>query len=162
MRFLLCVCTLSTLINLSSAMAGPNTNAVGPFDACATVVGVQSGGYIYKNSAPVRSGGLNTPIVGYRKEPTLIMLRNTSNRKTTRIFAANGVQIGSCPWASAEGTFGGRFRCTMGTASLRRKAVKAAESPTIYIRLKPQRCVEVADAGRCYGSTKGLCNQVIR
>lgn len=142
-------------------MAAPGTRADGPFEACDTVIGVRSGGYIYKNSAPLRSGGLDTPIVGYRKEPTLIMLRNTSNRKTTTIYAANGERIGVCPWATAEDTFGGRFRCTMSTSSLRRKAVKAADSPKIYIRLKSQICVEVPDAGRCYGSTKGLCNQLI-
>lgn len=162
MRLFATLLSVVFLATAATANAVPVVGEAGPFEACDEVVNVRSNGYIYKNSAPLRSGGVGTPLVGYRKEPTLIMLRNTSNRKTTIIYAANGTRIGSCPWASAHDTFGGRFRCVMSTASLRKKAQKVAESTTVYFRLKPGVCVEVPDAGRCYGSVKGLCNQLIK
>lgn len=128
---------------------------------CKKVTTLPNGGYIYKNSAPLRSGGVGTPLIGYRKEPTLI--GNTSlNRSGTIIYAANGSKVGRCPWSSAHGHAGGRYRCTMGTASLRKRAIARGDSATIYFRLTGKSCVKVPDAGKCYGSTKGLCKQTIK
>ena len=123
-----------------------------------------NGTFIYKQSAPLRSGGVGTPLIGYRKEPTLIMNRNVSTRGTTSIYDRQGNRLGSCPWATAEGHSGGRFRCTMQTANLRRSAVKNTRSAEIYfvVNSRTKFCAKVSDAGRCFGSVKGLCNQLIK
>jgi hypothetical protein len=157
------VLALAVSFFMASAAFAATKKAAGPFAACNSTKLVTSGGMIYKNSAPIRSGGVGTPLIGYRVEPTLILVgRGIGNKSTTTIYASNGKKIGSCPWASAHDTLGGRYRCTMNTRSLRRSAVAAARSPTIYFKLKAGVCAEVPDAGKCYGSVKGLCNQIMR
>ncbi len=146
----------------SIAEARPVSKASPRFAACTNIISVTSGGLIYKQSAPLRSGGVGTPLIGYRKEPTLILVKNLSNRKTTTIYAKNGKKLGTCPWATAHDTQGGRFRCTMSTSGLRRAAIAKSGSPIILFTIKPNKCVQVPDAGRCNGSVKGLCNQLIR
>jgi hypothetical protein len=129
---------------------------------CPTILGVQDKGlFIYKNSAPIRSGGVGTPLIGFRDEPTLIMNRNVSSRGWTTIYDSKGNSLGRCPWADAHGHSGGRYRCTMNTRTLRRAAVKNTKSPLIYIRLTAKTCVSVPDAGKCYGSVKGKCNSTL-
>lgn len=124
------------------------------------LVGGQSG-TVYKNSAPLRSGGVGTPLIGYRKEPSLLMSRRYTTSGTS-IYDSKGNKIGSCPWASAHGFSGGRFRCTMQTSSLRKSAVRNTNKANVYFKVNSKTCVEVTDAGRCYGSSKGLCNQLIK
>lgn len=154
---------LSTAVALSAHTAEAARRRPASVPGCRTVQSVQSGGiYIYKNSAPLRSGGIGTPIVGFRNEPTLIMNRNVSSRGTATIFDTKGNKIGSCPWASAHGHAGGRYRCTMQTSSLRRAAMSQTRSATVLFKISPSLCVSVPDAGRCYGSVKGRCNQLIR
>jgi len=156
-------CALGLLLIEDSAMAASKNKKKANFAACKTTQDVTKGGlFIYKNSAPLRSGGVGTPLIGYRDEPTLIMNRNVSSKGTTTIFDKKGKKIGSCPWASAHGHSGGRYRCTMNTRALRRTAVKNTGSPTVFFKLKGTTCVEVPDAGRCYGSVKGKCNQTLK
>lgn len=160
---ILSLCSVLTLASGQTAEA--RTRKVSPraaFDQCKNSVLVTSGGFIYKNSAPIRSGGVGTPLVGYRKQPTLILLRKGYSKSTTTIYSSTGEKIGRCPWASAHDAAGGRYRCTMNTARLRKAAITSAESATIFISVKANTCVEVPDAGRCYGSSKGLCNQLIK
>ena len=116
---------------------------------------------IYKNSAPIRSGGVGTPLIGYRKEPTLIMLRNISSRGTKPIYDSQGNRLATCPWASAHDAAGGRFICTVQTSALRRAAIRNTRKATVYFNVTGKQCIKVEDAGRCYGSVKGLCNQLI-
>ena len=125
---------------------------------CKTNFNLPNGNFIYKNSAPLRSGGVGTPLVGYRIEPTLIYNRNFG-RSTTTIYGTNGVKIGSCPWASAHG-HAGRARCTMNTRSLRNSARRNGGSGTGIFKIG-STCVKVPDLGRCYGSVKGLCNRLL-
>ncbi len=130
--------------------------------ACSRIL-TTSNGFIYKNSAPLRSGGVGTPLIGYRKEPSLIMSSyRGSVSRTAHIYDKASKKIGSCPWASAHDTAGGRYRCTMNTAGLRRTAVKNTRSPEAYFKINGSTCVKVDDVGRCYGSSKGLCNQLIK
>ncbi len=152
------------VVLFSAAEPGVSELRDGPFEACARIFGVQDGGLIYKNSAPVRSGSSHSsPIVGFREEPTLLMLRsNLAEKKTTTIYASDGQVLGRCPWATANDASGGRYRCTLKTRTVRRKAVKLTESPTIYIKARAKTCVEVPDAGKCYGSVKGLCNKTLK
>ena len=168
------------LISVSDAFAGPRasdrrreaaaarrpsakaTPAPTNSNICKKILSVQSRDFIYKNSAPLRSGGVGTPLIGYRNEPTLIMYKRFGSGGTT-IYSKNYQKIGSCPWASAHGAAGGRFRCTMNTGGLRRSAVsKSRGSATILFTLPGKTCVSVPDAGRCYGSVKGRCNQLIK
>ena len=146
------ICALSTcLFAVSSASAQLSK-------VCSKVK--STSGFIYKQSAPLRSGGVGTALIGYRKEPTLICnVRECGG--TSTVYDKQGNTIGRCPWASAHGHVGGRYRCTMSTSGLRRTAVKNAKSPSVYFKLKNGQCVEVPDAGRCVGSVKGLCNQLI-
>jgi hypothetical protein len=116
---------------------------------------------IYKQSAPLRSGGIGTPIVGFRQEPTLIMNRNISSRGTKPIYDSKGNRLATCPWASAHGHSGGRFRCTVQTSSLRRAAIRNTKSPSIFFNVTGKSCVRVPDAGRCVGSVKGQCDRLI-
>lgn len=117
--------------------------------------------FIYKNSAPLRSGGVGTALIGYRREPTLICnVRDCGGN--TLIYDKNGKAIARCPWTTAEGHAGGRYRCTFSTAALRRVATNNTGNPAVYFKLRTGQCVEVPDAGRCYGSSKGLCNQTIK
>ncbi len=128
---------------------------------CTSVITLPNGKFVYKNSAPVR-GGSDAHIIGYRVEPTLIMYSSAlSSRGGTKIYDSNGKIIGTCPWASADGAAGGRFRCTMNTRNLRRAAIKNTKSPSVFIAYRGTACVKVPDAGRCYGSVKGLCNQLL-
>ena len=116
---------------------------------------------IYKNSAPVRANSaITAPIVGFRKEPTLIFNRKNFSGSRFRIYDGKGQSLGSCPYASARG-HQGRARCTMQTASLRRKAVRNTGSANVYFKISSSLCVKVPDAGKCYGSSKGLCGQTI-
>lgn len=118
---------------------------------------------IYKNSAPVRANSSHTaPIVGFRREPTLIMSRNISTKGNKPVYDNKGNTIGSCPWASAHGFSGGRFRCTMQTASLRRAAVRNTSDPAVFFKVNSNTCIKIPDAGKCYGSSKGLCNQTLK
>lgn len=126
---------------------------------CKTVLdaGVRSN-FIYKHSAPLRTGGVGTPLRGFRVEPTLIM-NKPFGRGGTSIYCENGTKIGSCPWASAHGHAGGRFRCTMNTRSLIRTAKQKCGSPAGYFQLSGNRCARVANMGVCYGSVKGDCTK---
>lgn len=123
-------------------------------------VGSQSS-TIYKQSAPLRSGGVGTPLIGYRKEPTLIYNKRNFSGGSATIYDSQGNSIVRCPHTSAHG-HAGRARCTVQTTTVRRAAVKKTGSPTIYFKVSGRLCVKVADAGRCYGSVKGLCSQLIK
>jgi hypothetical protein len=115
---------------------------------------------IYKQSAPLRSGGVGTPLIGYRQEPTLIFNKRNFSGGSHTIYDSSGKSLGRCPVVSAEG-HAGRARCTMQTSSLRRTAVKNTRSPRIYFKISGRLCVSVPDAGRCVGSVKGLCDRLI-
>jgi hypothetical protein len=125
---------------------------------CNNTINLPNGSFIYKQSAPLRSGGIGTPIVGFRIEPTLIMNRPFV-RGSIGIYGKNGVKLASCPWASAHGHSGGRARCTINTRSLR-NAAKRNGGVGGYFKLGGT-CASVPDFGRCYGSVKGLCNRLI-
>ena len=140
----------------TTAKAKPKAAAV-----CTSVITLPNSKFVYKNSAPVR-GGRDEHIIGYRVEPTLIMYSSSlSSRSGTKIYDLTGNLIGSCPWASADGAAGGRFRCTMNTRNLRRAALRNTKNPSVLIAYRGSACVKVPDAGRCYGSNKGPCNQVL-
>ena len=147
------------LISNFTFAARPAVQKVKGVAGCSSVITLPNGSFIYKNSAPLRSGGVGTPLVGYRVEPSLIMNRRLGTG-TTEIFSTKGVKIGSCPWASAHDAAGGRARCTMNTRSLRSAATRSGGKPSAYFKVG-STCVLVPDVGRCYGSVKGLCNRVI-
>ena len=153
-KFVLVLC--STITSLSFAFVA---NAQATISSCETVEKLPSKNFIYKNAAPLRSGGPGTPLIGFRKEPTLIM-NKAYTRGTTKIYDSQDNLLGTCPWATAHGHSGGRFRCTNSTIAMKRRAVKNTGSPTVYfvVNARKKICAEVPDAGKCYGSVKGLCN----
>lgn len=156
---LITLCTaLLIAIPAHAASRKITVKEAGSFAGCSTVTTLPNASFVYKNSAPVRNArGVMT---GLRYEPTLIMKKKVSAGSTT-IFSSKGVKIGSCPKTSAHGFAGGRFRCTMQTAALRRSAVKSG-SPKVFFTLGGGQCAAVPDAGRCYGSVKGGCNRLIK
>ncbi len=138
----------------------PKGGGGGGIAACSTIHTLPNGNYIYKNSAPLRTGGVGTPLRGYRKEPTLIF--NTRNFAGGRhpIYGENGTLIHSgCPLLSAHG-HAGRDRCTMPTSSLVQSARRAGGTG-VYFKINGSTCVFVPHAGKCYGSVKGLCSSTI-
>ena len=165
-RFFIVLVVLANLYTADADAATRNRKALLNKRALASVcpkvltVGSASG-TVYKNSAPLRSGGVGTPLVGYRKEPSLLMSRRYTTSGTS-IYDSAGNKIGSCPWADAHGFSGGRFRCTMQTSSLRGAAVRNTKKANVYFKVNSKTCVDVTDAGRCYGSSKGLCNQLLK
>jgi len=131
--------------------------------SCSTVESLPSKNFIYKTSAPLRSGGPGTPLIGFRRQPTLIMNKSYT-RSGTKVYDSQDNLLVTCPWAGAHGHSGGRFRCTNSTALMRRKALKSTGSPTVYFVTNPRTnsCARVPDAGRCYGSVKGECTMLIK
>ena len=125
---------------------------------CGNVEEFSTSKFVYKNSAPLRNS--RGVMIGLRYEPTLIGKARVLASSTT-IYSSNGTKIGTCPWTTAHGFAGGRYRCTMQTSSLVRAAKKASGSPTVYFKLKGNSCVKVTHAGACYGSVKGGCNRTI-
>lgn len=115
---------------------------------------------IYKQSAPLRAGGVGTPLVGYRKELTLIFNKRNFSGGSHTVYDSKGNSLGRCPVVSAHG-HAGRARCTMQTSTVRRAAIRNTRSPRIYFKVSQNLCVSVADAGRCVGSVKGLCDRLI-
>jgi hypothetical protein len=157
----LALVTLVALSGVSTATA-QDVRARSLAQNCPTVldVGAQSS-TIYKQSAPMRAGGIGTPIVGFRREPTLIYNRRNFSGRMATIYDSQGNSLARCPHTSAHG-HAGRARCTAQTVSVRRAAVRRTGSPTVYFKVSNRLCVKVPDAGRCVGSVKGLCNQLIK
>jgi hypothetical protein len=153
--------TMVALSGMSTATA-QDVRARSLAQNCPTVldVGAQSS-TIYKQSAPMRSGGIGTTIVGFRREPTLIYNRRNFSGGFATIYDSQGNSLARCPHTSAHG-HAGRARCTVQTASVRRAAVRRTGSPAVYFKVSNRLCVKVPDAGRCVGSVKGLCNQLIK
>jgi hypothetical protein len=131
--------------------------------SCETVEKLPTRNLIYKSAAPLRRGGPGTPLVGFRKQPTLIMNKSYT-RSGTRIYDSQDNLLTTCPWASANGHAGGRFRCTNSTITMRRRAIQNTGSPAVFFVTNPRTksCAYVPDAGRCYGSVKGLCDRTIK
>ena len=125
---------------------------------CTTVYTLPNSLFIYKNSAPVRDA--SGVMIGLRYEPTLIMKKVFPAGSTT-IYSTSGARLGSCPKAQANGAAGGRMRCTMKTASLRRSAVQSGGT-AVFFTLGRGFCAKIPDAGKCYGSTKGACNTTVK
>jgi hypothetical protein len=151
-----CILVLcSTIASLSFAALA---NAQTPIASCTTVETLPSKNFIYKNAAPLRAGGPGTTLVGFRKQPTLIMNKSYT-RGATKIYDSQDNLLATCPWAEAHGHAGGRFRCTNSTIAMKRRAIKNTGSPTVYFVVNPRTklCAEVPDSGKCYGSVKGLC-----
>ena len=153
-KFSLVLCsTIASFVFASLAAAQT------PIASCTTVTKLPNKDFIYKNAAPMRTGGPGTPLTGFRKEPTLIMNKSLT-RGSTKIFDSQDNLLATCPWAEAHGHKGGRFRCVNSTVAMKRKAIKNTGSPKVYflVNARTKYCVEVPDSGRCYGSAKGLCN----
>jgi hypothetical protein len=153
-KLVLALC--ATFTSLSFAVLA---HAQATIASCTTVEKLPSKNFIYKNAAPMRTGGPGTPLVGFRKQPTLIM-NKAYTRGQTKIYDSQDNLLATCPWATAHGHAGGRFRCTNSTVAMKRRAVKNTGSPTVYfvVNARTKFCAEVPDSGRCYGSVKGLCN----
>jgi hypothetical protein len=90
------------------------------------------------------------------------MNANISSSSTSNVVDGKGNVLARCPWATAHGHGGGRQRCTALTASVRQAAIRNTGSPTIYFKVNACDHVKIPDAGRCYGSVKGLCNGLIQ
>ena len=157
------VCGLVLCGAVESASAQSETPTPSPtrsrFPGSATVIELPNADFIYKNAAPLRSGGIGTPLIGYREEPTLIFRKSSGGRLgTTLIYDAKGNRLSSCPRASAEG-YAGRYRCTNNTRGMCRQARQTGKSKAVFFKVDRNKYVKVPNSGICYGSDKGLCNR---
>jgi hypothetical protein len=160
-KIVIAVVALASILGVSNAQA-QSMRARSLAQICPTSqdVGSQSS-TIYKQSAPLRSGGVGTSLVGFRNEPTLIYNKRNFSGSVATIYDSAGNSIARCPHTSAHG-HAGRARCTVQTSTVRRAAIRKTGSPTIYFKVSGRLCVKVPDAGRCVGSVKGRCNQLIK
>lgn len=135
--------------------------------ACSSVTPISSGAVAYKNSAPVRACSAHTcPIERFRHDPTLLFKTKGFPSFSCQILDKKGNQLASCPRQSAIGFAGGRCRCSYSnermTEAVRRRAIANTGSPQIYFRLG-SKCVEIPDAGRCYGvQVRELCATTLK
>lgn len=148
---------MTTHFTSSEAQAAPTS--------CASTLEVTNKSFMYKNSAPRRScNSPSCPIVGFRSDPTLLF-RTRNYPGSCQILDKDGRNIARCPRQSAHDFSGGRCRCANAAGTLtrvvRRAAVSKSGSPEIFFRMG-NKCVRVPDAGKCYGSVKGLCNTTIK
>lgn len=148
---------ISTPFGASVAQAAPTS--------CASSIDVTSNVFVYKNSAPIRAcSALTCPIVRFRADPTLLFKTRTYPG-SCQILDKDGRNIARCPRQSAHDFSGGRCRCANAAGTLtrivRRAAVSKSGSPEIFFKMG-NKCVRVPDAGKCYGSTKGLCNTTLK
>lgn len=133
--------------------------------SCASVADVTTSAFVYKNSAPIRAcSALTCPIVRFRADPTLLF-KTRNYPGSCQILNKNGGVIASCPRQSAHDFAGGRCRCANAAGTMtrvvRRAAVSKTGSAEVYFKMG-NKCVRVPDAGKCYGSVKGLCNTTIK
>jgi hypothetical protein len=145
---------------INSAGAAPRTSRA-LASVCSNKVGIS--GYIYKNYQPLRRGPNDHTLVGYQRNPTLLDNGGGSRRGSGVIYDGNGKRLAVCqglPCDECRNHW--RFKCSTATASIRRAAVAAKRSATIYFGVGGGKCVTVTDAGKCYGSVKGLCNQTLK
>lgn len=161
----------SVMFSLAVVSFGIVAAFVGGADAqtapasCASTVDVTTSAFLYKNSAPRRScNSPSCPIVGFRSDPTLLFKTRTYPG-SCQILDRNGGNIARCPRQSAHDFSGGRCRCSNAAGTLtrvvRRAAVSKTGSAEIFFKMG-NKCVRVPDAGKCYGSVKGLCNTTIK
>jgi hypothetical protein len=139
-----------------------NRRATRALEVCPKIEKLSTSGYIYKNAAPLRSGGEGTPLIGYEEVPTLIMKKNVSFKGKASVYDLVGNQIARCPWKPATGFAGGRYKCANNTRKMRKKAVTAAGSAAGLFKINTNLCIQIEDLGRCYGSVKGKCNQLLK
>lgn len=151
---------LLCLLAMSCSLFAETKSAKALF-GCTKVENINSN-YIYKNAAPLRRGGEGTPLVGFQEVPTLIMKRNVSTRGFASVFNSKGGLITRCGWKTASEFAGGRYKCSANTRSMRKAAISKGGNPAGIFKVSPRLCVRVPDLGKCVGSVKGKCNQILR
>jgi hypothetical protein len=152
---------LTSLVTLDAHAAGRALR--GTVSGCSTIRGL--GADIYKNSKPVRAcSAINCPIAYFERSPSLLV----NTRGTPRVFAATlidakGGTLATCGQkACRDCSQGFRYVCQNGggTNAIAGNAKKRAGSYKVYYKVGSQ-CVEIPDVGKCKGSVKGLCNQLL-
>ena len=131
-----------------------------------TVVGSR---FFYKNNKPIRDTSRpGDPVVG--NNPVLTLAGQPGSgprlfRGTARIYAKDGTAIGSAvPYSCRADHCSGRV---VGghSGSTRRAAIKAAGSPSGYIKIDSGVCVFIKDFGRCEGGgvsfNRPLCDRTV-
>jgi hypothetical protein len=91
------------------------------------------------------------------------MTRGTPRVSSATLIDAKGGKLTTCgPKPCRDCSQGFRYVCTTGggTNALAKRAKKNGGSYTVYYKVGSQ-CVTIPDIGRCKGSVKGLCNQVL-
>ncbi len=152
--------TLALLCFTTTSFAQDNTVDTN-IEPCENVVKINHN-FIYKNSAPLRAGGEGTPLLGYEEVPTLIMKKDVSNKGLARVFDTTGNLITKCGWRTATGFPGGRFKCASNTRGMRKAAIKKSGTPAAFFKINRRTCIRIPDIGKCYGSVKGKCNQILK
>lgn len=146
---------------MTTVAAAPNAFAAPA--GCTSVVTYPA--FIYKQSKPVRaSSAITAPIIYFERSPSLLV--NTPRiprRPSATLIDSNGNYLTTCGIRDCRDCRQGfRYVCGYGggTNNLARKAKSKTGNYRVYYRVN-NVCAEIQDIGRCYGSVKGLCNQVL-
>jgi hypothetical protein len=133
--------------------------------ACPTVYNISERSKIgavvqYKNNQVQRTGGVGTPLAGFLRQPTIIATQGRNPFKLGRatIYDGNGKAICSsgprqgCSVSRGECLARYKFSCS--TTSVRRATKDGA-----YVKVAPNMCIRVPNAGKCYNvKVRDLCD----
>ena len=128
---------------------------------CSTVRAL--GSDVYKNSKPHRAcSAINCAIDYFERFPSLLVnTRGTPRKGAAVLINSNGKSLMSCAQLPCRDCrTGARYVCRGNTNAIAKRAKSTAGSYTVFYKLGSY-CVRIPDVGRCVGSVKGLCNQVL-
>lgn len=112
--------------------------------------------FFYKNNKPIRDTSRpGAPVVGNNPVMTLAGQVGSGQRifrGPAKLYAANGTLITTMiPYPCASDHCTGRVVSSLNAGTARQAAVKAARSPSGYIKVDGGICVFIPDLGRCFG-----------
>jgi hypothetical protein len=112
--------------------------------------------FFYKNNKPIRDTSRpGAPVVGNNPVMTLAGQVGSGQRifrGPAKLYAANGTLITSLtPYSCKSDHCTGRVVSTLNAGTARQAAVRAARSPSGYIKVDGGICVFIPDLGRCFG-----------
>jgi hypothetical protein len=114
----------------------------------------------YKNNQVQRTGGVGTSLAGFLRQPTIIATQGRNpfrlNRATIynskgKAVCSSGPRLGC---AASRGECLARYKFSCSTTAVRR-----ATSEGAFVKVAPNMCIRVPNAGKCYNvKVRDLCD----
>lgn len=125
-------------------------------EVCPEIQAFNPSKHFYKNNKPIRaSSAFAAPVIGYNRVMTFGYNPGQHGplpNKAT-MYAKDGTTLTRMTeYPCRTDHCGGRVVSSSLTAAARRAAIRAARSPTGYVKLSKSVCVEIEDIGKCYGN----------